>query len=376
MKLCRIFVHCVVINMKNNKFIVNGSNTNHNTHPDNPMSPIKKLYRYIKLYYKKYKDFPSFNNMRKHLDVQRYKLIELLRNLEHRNLIIRKVSHYYLPEMLQEKDNDVKEIKINKKKTKKIQLNKAILIFKIFCAIIGFITFYISIIYSYKWFRNLLNIPNSILFSFAIVGFLIISFELIIYFVNNKKYIISSLFIFLWIITTLFSMSSTLAGQQKEMLKTKIKNYDIEANNKLIILNEIDKQINETETEIKAKRIERTKLLQFLNSIDNYEENKKQYKDINYRIYLKNKDLKEMSIKLTELKNKKISMLNKGLNLDKKEEVDFFKWLETIFKIKDYIFQFWLYLFPAIFIDLICPICFSIVFFLRGVKNEHSTKNQ
>lgn len=328
----------------------------------NDKNIIDKLYIFILDYYKKNNQtFPSFGMMQKELNIDNHHLITLLRELENRKLIVRKVSHYFIPDNNNNNnDNDNNFIK-NKK-----HHNKSIIVYRIFCGIIGLITFYISFLYSYNWFKYLLSPFNAVFFSVAIVGFLVISFELTLFFVINKKYIISIFFIFLWVTTTLFSMSSTIAGQQKKMVDNRILDYD-QDHNQLLILQEIEKEISDIQIDIESKRQERVKLLQFLDKIDNYNQNKADYRDINYRIYLKNESLKKMRVKLENLQSKKMKILNNGLNLNVDKKIDFFEWLESIFQIKYYIFQFWLYLSPSIFIDLICPISFSIVFFLRDI---------
>lgn len=305
----------------------------------------KKILDIIKFYYSKTTRFPKFSYLSRKSELSEKEIRFCLRELEKEKLIIRKVSQYYM----NDKSEETKILKFD---------FKSISLFKIIALIIGSISAYLSIVFSYKWLVNFLNPLNSFLFAVAVVSFLIISFEMIIILRKKKKFIMLTMFAFLWVCSTLFSMSSTMAGQiQKKIDKENMANSN---SNNVLIYNQLEEEITDLKIDLKSKRIERDKLNSFLNTM---EENDKEYKNINYRLYLKNKDIELLRNNISKLLSKKTELLNSGVSLQKYN--DFFSWISLVFKIKGYIFEFILFLLPALFIDLISPLSFAIVLFLE-----------
>lgn len=307
-----------------------------------------KIYQEILVYKRKNNTFPSFNYLEKLFNLTRQDLIKHLKELEKEGYLLKQHNKYVV------KEKNKKENNIN-----------FIFIFKVFILIIGIISTFMSIYYTYIWFLVFLNPVFSILLSISMVGFSVISFESILLFYNRRNYFLIVFFSFLWLVVIIFSMTSTLAGQYNKILENQSKNVDLNNDSLIMIIENIDYQITELQTEKNNKRVERGKLMEFLGNIKDFED--QNYKDLNYRIYLKNNDLKSIDEKLTILNNKKIKLLEENkIDFGKKQELDFYQWLSNILKVEKFVLQFFLSLFPALFIDIISSISFGLIMFLKN----------
>lgn len=324
----------------------------------------KELIDFIRNYYKKHNKFPMIDTICERFNLKRFKVIEILRTLENKRLIRRSVANYSLPAKKIERKKVKQQIPLDIKKNKKIEIIKIVTL-KFVILVVGVIATYLSMLYSFRWFCNFLNVFNSFLFSIAVVGFSVVAFEVIILCKQNDQYILVSVFSFLWIIVLVFSMLSTVAVQLSLEMQKEINQevMNIENDNEILLYEEYEKRIEDIKIEIESKRKERQKLHEFIDKteFDN------DYKNLNYRIFLKNKDIENLKKELNTLQNKAESLLKKGIKIQVKRKITFYEWLEKVFKINRAISRFVLQLFPAIFIDLIAPISFAIVLFYKKI---------
>jgi hypothetical protein len=215
----------------------------------------------------------------------------------------------------------------------------------------GLLIYYISI-YAKENLSNILAYIRSI----VIVTFSFTSFQAIIILFKQVKNIIGYIGIILlcifWLLVVTFSMISTIAGQfqlfsgkqdviavsSTEYNDTTIREKEL-LNNRNIILNQINPYLKQ------------------LNTVDD-----KQLADIQYRITLYNRAIQKIDDELKIIRDKKVQLSN-GKVIEQNNS--FYSWLSGILKISSNSLQLFLYILPALFLDLIGPISFSIFLFLR-----------
>jgi len=356
---------------------------------------VNDIYAFKKLlisYFKKFNKMPGLAWLRNKTNFDKNKIYELTRQLrkekflliKNEKLIInpdialdkprRKVfpqfkkindKNFITPFSLEKLKKNAHQLfsfkEINKKK---LNTNNWIIVLRYILLTIGVGATYMSIYYSDNWLREFLNPFRALLLATIMVTFAVSAFELIILFFQRKRYFLIFVFSFLWAIVTIFSMVSTVAGQYNariEKLNTQYKQEKLVTDN--------DRKYKEY-TEQKEEYLDRKKILtndikQLQNILGQYvtkemiEENKKQYTNFRWRFYQSKKELNQISKKLKNLRK------NTNIKIVKKNSPDFYLWMSRIFRWRADMIQFWLSVFPAMFIDLIAPISFAIVMFVR-----------
>lgn len=339
----------------------------------------KQGLQYLKILLTKYfllhEELPEVIWIAEKLEMTVEKVESYIAYLEKKNFIIDdKIADEYIDQYqqkreskLQEKYNQIepKEKPIGAKPSKeKIHIpNKTILVFKIALALIGSGATYMSILYSTEWLLSFLSPFNATLLALIMVVYAVGSFELII--LLYKKYLwMSVIFGILWILVTGFSMMSTVAGQYTKRVEEIQSQYSdkvekTQSDNELTTwsdkkakyendLDKLDKEYNRIQTILAGFDLNKT------------ESNYKLYRNLNWQLHVIKKDRKKLSESYI------IHIDSKPEEIVEKEEVNFYKWLSNIFKVKADALQFWLSLFPAIFIDLIAPFSFAVVMFYKG----------
>lgn len=351
------------------------------------------LKRYAKLQWDKGRRrtrqlFPTFDIISKNCHMQMDNTKIIMDYLEEKGEIKRYMSQRYLksiwnqlynqknkPVIIEEKKQEtIKETKIEKQKANIFQtIDQVVEKFKIvflktIMLIIAIIATYVSIDFTYQWFTSMFGLTKSLLLSLCIVGTSITSFEMVILFKQDKNYIGVVLFSLLWLGVVLFSITTGLSGQLNSEVIKKIQyeTSNIKDDSKILLFKQYEKEINDYEIDIKAKRLERDKLHEFLLTM-NYDNtnDKNQYNNINYKIYLKDKYINDIKNKIEILQKKKETLLKENIKLNVTKKISFFDWLEKLFKIKADKFKFVLYLILAVFVDVIAPVNFSIVLFYK-----------
>jgi hypothetical protein len=273
-------------------------------------------------------------------------------------------------------DSDVVTGIIHKRKDKKkekefVQENEPIrkkqawwrYVFIFILSLIGIGAAYMSIDYSYVWLLDFLTPFKAALLATIMVLFAISSFDLIILFKQKKKYLFFIVFIFLWIIVTFFSMVSTVAGQYNVRMEDLQKRYKIEnranyAEQKRLEYMNRKIDLREKLSALKNDNKYYQGLLFQYDSPEKIQQHKKMYN------YLQ-KHARQTRWRI----NKTMTRINAVENNDKyignKKPVDFYVWMSLLTELTPEMIQFLLSVFPAIFIDLIAPLSFAVVMFVR-----------
>jgi hypothetical protein len=281
-------------------------------------------------------------------------------------------NNYYMPEQaaeLKKRLHKQKKAEEPVKTVKNLTLDKAkLFILKIILGIIGSISAFLSMYYSYIWFASNMYKFLAIFFSVIMVSFSVCAFEIIIWLRQEKKHLISGFFSFLWIIVLLLSMISTVAGLYNKYWEKKNIKIIQNTDNNYKLLKELENQEQQYKQDIEDKIKERKRFLKILSEFDTNKEIKENKKQINsYRnsLYYLDKDIKKLKEKLNSVIEEKKELLSKNKNVKELNEDDFFTWAEKIIKVKSYVLQFILNIFPAVFIDIIAPLCFALVLFFN-----------
>ena len=239
---------------------------------------------------------------------------------------------------------------------------------KIFLFFIGTGATYMSILYSYTWFLSFLSYYNALILAVIMVLYAVGSFELIVLFYLKGRKFIAFIFSFLWVIVTLFSMTSTVAGQYNSRMQEIKAVYEREnkqfQNNSEVDTYNTQMELYKHELELTNSELERIQkaLLQF-ESLDMINENRRLYNSLYYQRRLASNNKIKLNEKIENLiKEKPVQILEK-------KELNFYQWVSMIFKFTPDNIQFWLSVFPALFIDLIAPLSFAVILFLQGNKN-------
>lgn len=379
---------------KRSNFSVNAKEQNINE-ADFKEIKASEVLRFLDLFAKKrYKEgyrktrqlFPEFTIIAKNTHLSIDQVRDIVSYLEDRGDIIRKTSQRYLKwvwEKLNQKYPHLKQ-QLEKEETKKEvkKTNKVDLLINKVTTFFNFITLpffklltiftivtgtYLSIYFTYLWFNRMFDQFRSILWSLFIVFSSLIAFQVGLWLkkAKNKLYF---LFFFLWIGIISLSIFTGISGQLNLEIDKKIKKQEttIIDNSKVLLFKGYSDRIQSLKEDLISVRNERDKLMEFLNSIVDFEKERKTYNDLNYRIYLKKQYIEDLKNNLNELELKKEELLKENVNIDKVQQIDFFDWLESILKIKADIIKFVIYLILAIFADLIPPVNFSFVLFYKN----------
>jgi hypothetical protein len=342
----------------------------------------KEIYNKIIQYKNKWQSFPTISYLAHSFGLQQKEIENYLFELSKYGLIFKKDNKYIIkeninpPGAVKKESNIEAEIKSFKKPElvkeimrKKINKNSFNIIknifFKLLVVFPVIIGVYLSIFFTKLWFDDMFDWFPALCVSLFIVFSSLVSFQ-IFTMMKKKKNKIKYIFIFLWIIVITFSISTGVNGQLNLELNKKIKNQENETvdKSKILLYENYEKRINDLKIDIESVRKERDNLQISLTKID-YVDNKKQYLDVNWLISTKDKKIKKLKTELNDFENKKEQLLKQNIKLNVAEKTDFFEWLESIFKIKADIFRLVLYLFLAIFADVIPPMFFSIVLFYK-----------
>lgn len=329
---------------------------------------IQKVYNFCYNYYKQYKKFPKLIKIKNNTEVEDKQLKIILQLLINKKYLKRIGNNYYFPEQ-----------KVTRKRKKKIEIKKInmdnikLYILFFFLGIISIIATILSIYYTTIWFMSRTsNLWISFPLSFIMVGFSVSAFQVIFLLKQNKNYFSSFIVSILWAIVLILSMSSTIAGLYNQSRESEIVYIKETNDNTHLLYQELINQENNITIDIEDKIKERKRYVNILQEFDTDEKIKENEKQINkYRntIYYLDLEIKKLKENLNKIIEEKKSLLAENKNIKNIEKEDFFDWASKILKIKASIIQFCLYLFPAIFIDIIAPLNFSIIlFYKRKIK--------
>lgn len=231
--------------------------------------------------------------------------------------------------------------------------------------LVGSGSVYMSVYYSNKWLLDFLSPNRALLLSSIMVIFAVSAFELIVLFKKEKQYILVILFTFLWCVVTIFSMTSTIAGQYNSRMSFINKTYKEKSkeSTQLIQYKEYEeqrKEYKETITMLRKDSLYYQGLLSQFNSAEDIQKNINKYNSLSWSYRRTQNELKSIIAKLEKLRKN-----SRGVSLIEKVPPDFYLWISSMFGWKPDLIQFWMSIFPAIFIDLVAPISIAVFMFVK-----------
>lgn len=263
-----------------------------------------------------------------------------------------------------------KKLKVYKPETKKTTINKIVdyLIITIMFAVSS-AAIVLSIYYSRFWLLNFLNVFLASILATTMILYATFAPQASMHFWNQKRFVAFFLISFTGLIVLLFSIVSTVAGQYNvRMSKVIIEDtQNIQSSKSLAELDLLKADeatiITGIERVTKEVDINRALLAQFTKE-DMYKEEFKNGRKVSNQYQMQLWKLGNLQAKITEyedeLKAKRQEIkdyLQKSDTLiEEKKEVNFYTWLAGFFNWPAKYIEFFLYMFPAVFIDIISPL--------------------
>ena len=360
---------------------------------------LDKVKWFIYEYHKKENKLPSVKQVAQEIGLSEYKVVEMFRILEHMGFLRRNNTRYKMkdPEKVESSPEELNTLPTPPDEALKKDLfgSAVFVVIRVIMLIIGVVALSISWRYTYVWFDEFLNKFWASVFSGVMVGFSAMAFEIIIILMGHRRYVLGALFIFLWVIVLAFSMVSTIAGQYNQ----RVENEEITLNENIgINYRKAQLEIyNNTESDLKVqleeKRTQRDSLQVILSEIDTLEERENSttgwvFHDTNEKMKEVDGTIEKLLADIQSIRDKKLSLLDgetqAGLiELTETKSPSFYIWIGGIFGVESRFIEFWLSIFPAIFIDLIAPFSLAVSLFLsrNGLqinknKNKKSKKDK
>lgn len=246
--------------------------------------------------------------------------------------------------------------------------------------VIGLGAVILSIYYTTIWLIDFLPLMLAVLLSTIMVGFSVSAFETLIAFLSGKvksgpvsKLIISSAFIVLWIIVTFFSITSTVAGQyNKHIDQVKKKIASSPTGYKLTAIRE---EKADCEIQLKDAREQLAMLSKIaggMSDLSSRSSHGRVWNDTQWRMVKVNKTIAGLLDRIQKLRSQESELLNSSkesgivLANNKGEMIlDFYDWLARVLGLSKDQVQFWMSLFPAVFVDVIAPVSLAVALFLK-----------
>lgn len=222
----------------------------------------------------------------------------------------------------------------------------------VICALLAFtsvISMYISTLHTATYLKDYVEIISAWLMSASVTAYNATAFEVSVLFKSNKRYFMSVVFMFLWILVTMFSMATTVSVfyDQFNFNETQIaeENKEIDAN-KLAL-----EMLQKKETDLRESIDFKKKDIEYRQSLD--------YATTAVRQEL-NKLQEELQNNLSE-QQKLLSETPEVTQKVTKRKESLFSFLGRIMHLEGGILEFIMSTLSAIFVNLIAPLSLTAV---------------
>ena len=235
--------------------------------------------------------------------------------------------------------------------TKRIEQSKSV---TVICALLAFtsiISMYVSTLHTATYLLDYADLISAWLMSASVTAYNSTAFEVSLLFRKTKRYVLTAVFMFLWVVVTLFSMATTVSVF-----------YDS--------FNFEETQIAEENKSMDSARLKLELLQKKESDIRQAIEDKKQ--DITHRQSMEY-GTRTQQVELADLQKELQSNLNEQQELmettpeatkteeETKKKETFFAFLGRVFHIEGGILEFIMSTLAAIFVNLIAPLSLSAV---------------
>lgn len=234
--------------------------------------------------------------------------------------------------------------------------NKSVLIICIMLAFTSVISMYISTLHTATYLFDYVDLFSAWLMSASVTAYNGTAFEVSVLFKSNRRYFMSVIFMFLWILVTLFSMATTVSVfyDRFNLNETQIaeENKEVDSNKlALELLQKKEADLRES-IEFKKKDIEYRQEREYATTAVRTELNKLQ-EELQNNLSEQQKLLSETP----EVKETKVQ---------RKESL--FSFLGRLMRLEGGILEFIMSTLSAIFVNLIAPLSLTAVIELRKKK--------
>lgn len=321
--------------------------------------------------------FPQIEWIGKWMGMSYYKVVEALRILEAERFLDRNYNQYKLNPMPVDAPKQSTEIP---RQSKGKRPDILLIVIRIVMGLIGIVCIGISVHFTKFWFQEFFSSFLSIMLSLSLVSFSVIAFEVAIIFWKNRQHVLVTLFGIMWGIILVFSMMSTLAAQfNKWSIKEKEENPEkIQNVHQKLIFEEYGKEEKEILLRIDEERVELKVNQNLLKQFDTLEQRKE-----DWRFYWSTKqavdksqtEMDRLEGLLKEVRNKKLEFLESNQEVvivGEKQVFSFYIWISQMVKADPAYIRFWLFIVPAIAVDVLAAMAIGVCLFLNYWKEKEN----
>lgn len=256
-------------------------------------------------------------------------------------------------------------------------------------AVIGMGAAVISVYYTSVWMFEFLPGILAFTLSSIMVGFSVMAFEVIVAFLAGRvtdhwaRWGLSAGFLLLWLVVTVFSITSTVAGQYNRHVQTIEAAAGSDEGRAAGVVRW--STIQEQKTEITQRIQDKREQLRQLNTLvagvgdlETREAHGRMYVDTQWRIQQAEKAIDGLTTELDRVREAERAEMARDPGVAGRTRAagtlpDFYTWVAQVLAVDRDRAQFWVYLFPAVFVDLIAPVALGLAFFIGRKKAPGET---
>ena len=327
-----------------------------------------ELWEEFKKYTKQINDFPSIQSFATHTRLTYDLASKVYSRWLQQGKLIKNGTRYDLPEELkkelfkekieplftvEEPKKSVSKAVEHKKEIETVhaeesKLDNIFIGLKILAATVGFILVTVSIHLTFDFNKLGMFKVWAFLLSFAIVTYMGFAFTLKSY---ADTYLKKIAIVILWILGISYSVFTAVSGQYNDFRKYNASDESIVLENKTKVLNNQLKMLEEKQQLLSHWRYEEK---DYTENPDLKTENPGTWRTIQNGV----KSLEETEEKILEIQNQLLATVS----VDVISEQTVYHWLSSFLHVNADKVQFWVTLFPALFIDLCSSLCLSFAF--------------
>lgn len=334
----------------------------------------ERAQKWILSYYNQKGAFPSIPWIASKIGQSRVKTGNVLKALEADNFLCKKGNRYTIKSV-----EDGTGIPAPLEKVKAMaKMNPWMFFIKGVLFIIGIGATYMSIYHSIGFLQGYYSLKKAIVSGILMIVFNVMAAEIAVFFRSKNLTALWRLFTGLWVLGTLFSMTSTVIGMYNQraqelaiaIIKENIgtqENHDTD-----LKYQNLKERKEQALANLEGERKKRDTLVETISlytpeMIDKDLEN---YNKLNGRRYIADTRVDSAQDEYNLLVEQESSFLTENTIAAVVEEkpADAYTWIggEVFPGVRPEMIQFWMSVYPALFYDIIAPVSLSIVFFLPG----------
>jgi len=345
---------------------------------------LEELKTYLRGCYKVDGKLPSIKTLAERYGVSEYKMNEVFRILVHEGFLHLNFSRYKMPSPSTEQVERpaIPEIAENAIAPARFGSDGrfewglwVITTIRIALGLVGIGAIGVSIYYTAIWLMEGLSPFLAILLSSIMSVFSAMAFEVVVILSRKRQILMTIGFAVLWIVVLVFSMVSTIAGQYNHRIKAeniqvsdssaisyKAEVYDLTKAEEASVLSQIEEKKRQKEVLLK--------LYEQFDTLEKQKADSRTFNDLTSKLAVVDREIQQFSTSLSGIRAKLQESLNKETVAGLTEETitrndSFYVWVASSLGAAPIHVEFWLSVFPAVFVDLIAPFALAFALFQR-----------